>query len=125
MIARDMWMNPGKARLLRRTCKNGFLHPPTGTEVYGTILVGPVTPGPSKLRATATKPPVFAVNKTVIFMPKAATGTQAARMALETLQAAVDTIAGNVVTFRTAPTDLSASSINFTGLVMEVVPTPS
>ncbi len=119
----DYWMTLGKRRLCRRTVSNGPYGPPPGTEAFGTIVVGTPTPGASKLQATAVTPPTaLTVSKLVAFVPRPTGGSAAARKVLEALRCVVNTVATPVVTFSTAPTDLSASGIDFTGVVIDVIP---
>lgn len=121
----DMWMSPAKRRLIRRTVANGpYDHGdlPAGTESFTNIIVDPSDPGPEFLKATGSAASAFVNADLVIFITDEDTGTPEARDALQTLRAAVESVAGAVVVFRTSPTDLSDSGIDFTGLVIEVVP---
>ncbi len=116
-LPQDLWMTHGKRRLIRRTTANGPYAPPTGTEGYGTVTV----PAATKLRGTALTPPtVFTVGQLVVIIPRPNTGSAAAYAALNQLRAVVETVASPVVTFSTAPTDLTG--ISMTGMVMDVVP---
>lgn len=121
----DMWMTPAKKRLLRRTVAGGHLEPPPGTVAFSNVVVDATDPGPMKLTATAPDTEQafkFNVGDLVIFMPHGDTGTPEARMAVYELRAIVDTVAEPDVTFSTDPTDLTALGIDFTGLVIDVIP---
>jgi hypothetical protein len=117
-----MWMTPAKRRLLRRSAGNGPYGYPPGAAEFTNVIVNATTPGPTKLIATTTQPGLFAVSQPVIFGAKAGTGTPAARAAVASLQGNVNVIAGNNITFSTAPTDLTGKGTDFTGLVLVVFP---
>lgn len=119
-LARDLWMTPGKRRLIRRTVANGPYAPPDGTMEFDSVDASVAT----KLTVEEVEfgaADTYTVGDLVIFLAKANTGTQAARLATDKLRAIVESVASPNVTFSIAPTDLSTSGIDFSGLVLQVI----